>query len=190
MLLTVPNPAMDDQNKKAAGSSSKNEPAYLLIGKLQKTHGVKGEIAMRVHTQFPERIRVGKGVYLGEAKNEMIIASIRKKANLLLIRFAGIENPEDASELTNYEMFTKTRNLPKLPEGQFYHHQLIGLKVWEGQEFLGELTEIMETGANDVYVVQQADGRELLFPAIPDVIKEINLEDETMFVELLEGLRD
>ena len=74
---------MDDHNKKAAGSSTKNEPAYLLIGRLQKSHGIKGEIAMRVHTQFPERIRAGKSVYVGDEKGEMIVASIRWKANLL-----------------------------------------------------------------------------------------------------------
>ncbi|NLB70424.1 MAG: 16S rRNA processing protein RimM [Chloroflexi bacterium] len=181
---------MDDHNKKAAGSSTKNEPAYLLIGRLQKSHGIKGEIAMRVHTQFPERIRAGKSVYVGDEKGEMIVASIRWKANLLLLRFDGIDNPEAASKLTNYEVFTKTRNLPKLPEGQYYHHQLIGLEVWQGDEFLGELTDIMETGANDVYVIQKDDAAELLIPAIPDVIKVINPEEGIMIVELLEGLRD
>ncbi|NLC29682.1 MAG: 16S rRNA processing protein RimM, partial [Chloroflexi bacterium] len=92
--------------------------------------------------------------------------------------------------LTNLEVFNRIQDLPKLPKGQFYHHQLIGLKVWQGDEYLGLLTEIMETGANDVYVIKDDEGEELLIPAIPDVIKTIDLELGNMQVELLEGLRD
>ena len=180
---------MTEIDKNEAGLA-RTEPAYLLIGRLQKSHGVKGEIDMRVITQFPERIRAGKTVFLGEEHQEYVIASVRWKNNLLILRLNGFDNPEDASKLTNLEVFTKSRNLPKLPDGQYYHHQLIGLKVWEDQELLGELVEIMETGANDVYVIQAEDGTDLLIPAIPQVIKEIDTVAGTMKVELLEGLRD
>ena len=190
MSLTLPDPDMLDQNTDKAGSLAKNEPAYLLIGRLQKSHGIKGELAMRVDTDFPERIRTGKSVYLGEDKREMVVASTRWKGNLLLIRFSGITNPENASELTNLEVFKTTRNLPKLPEGKYYHHQLLGLRVWEADEYLGELVEIMETGANDVYVVQKEGAKELLIPAIPNVVREIDLENGRMNVILIEGLRD
>lgn len=169
---------------------AKNEPAYLLIGRLQKSHGLKGELAMRVDTDFPERIRAGKSVYLGEEKHEMIVASARWKGKLLLIRFTGIDNPEDASQLTNFDVFTKTRNLPKLPVGHYYHHQLIGLQVWEGEELLGELIDIMQTGANDVYIIHKEGAQELLIPAIPEVIRTVDLEAGKMNVVLLEGLRD
>lgn len=173
-----------------AGSSAQNEPAYLLIGRLQKTHGIKGEIAMRVITQYPERIRVGKTVFLEDERKEVIISSIRWKNDLMLIGFEGFDNPEDAAKLTNLEVFSPTRNLPRLPKGQYYHHQLIGLKVWQEEEYLGELIEILETGANDVYVIQAEGVEELLIPAIPDVIKNIDIEAGTMQVQLLEGLRD
>ena len=181
---------MTENTPNTAGSSKPNEPAYLLIGILQKTHGIKGEIAMRVITQFPERIRTGKSVFLGEDHEEYKIVSVRWKNTLMLLRFAGFDTPEATARLTNLEVFTRTRGLPKLPEGQFYHHQLLGLKVWEADEYLAELVDIMETGANDVYVVGSEDAQELLIPAIPDVIKEINIEAGTIQVELLEGLRD
>ncbi len=190
MWLTLPDPEMADQNLNKAGSLAKNEPAYLLIGRLQRSHGIKGELAMRVDTDFPERIRPGKSVYLGDDKQEKTVASVRWKGNLMLIRFRGIDNPEDASELTNLEVFKSTRNLPKLPEGKYYHHVLLGLQVWEGDEHLGELVEIMETGANDVYVIQKEDAKELLIPAIPDVVLEVDLDNCRMNVSLLEGLRD
>ncbi len=92
--------------------------------------------------------------------------------------------------MTNLEVFSPARNLPRLPEGQYYHHQLIGLKVWQEQEYLGELIEILETGANDVYVIQAEGAAELLIPAIPEVIKSIDIDAGTMEVHLLEGLRD
>lgn len=181
---------MDKDKQPNAGSSTKNEPAYVLIGRLQKTHGVKGEIAMRVITQFPERIKPGKTVFLGDDHTEIIVDSVRWKSNLMLLHFIDIDSPERARELTNQEVFSLVRRIPKLPEGQYYHHELIGLQVWEGDQLLGELAEIMETGANDVYVIQSEDQPELLIPAIPDVIKEIDLTSKRMSVELLEGLRD
>ena len=181
---------MTEIKHNTAGSSAQNEPAYLLIGRLQKTHGIKGEIAMRVITQYPERIKAGKPVFLGEDHKEFNIRTLRWKNELMLIGFEGYENPEDAAKLTNLEVFSTTRNLPRLPKGQYYHHQLIGLKVWQEQEYLGELIEILETGANDVYIIQTEGAVELLIPAIPDVIKKIDLEASTMEVQLLEGLRD
>ncbi len=181
---------MTEITHNTAGSSAQNEPAYVLIGKLQKTHGIKGEIAMRVITQYPDRIRVGKTVFLGDDRKEFSVGSIRWKNDLMLIGFEGFDTPEEAAKLTNLEVFSLTRNLPRLPKGQYYHHQLIGLKVWQADEYLGELIEILETGANDVYVIKVEGAEELLIPAIPDVIKNIDIETGTMQVQLLEGLRD
>ena len=181
---------MTEITQNTAGSSAQNEPAYILIGKLQKTHGIKGEISMRVITQYPERIHPGKSIFLGEAHREFTIRTVRWKNDLILLGLVGFDNPEEAGQLTNMEVFSPTRNLPKLPKGQYYHHQLIGLKVFEGDEFLGELTEILETGANDVYIVELEGTEELLIPAIPDVIKTIDVVAGKMQVHLLEGLRD
>ena len=141
-------------------------------------------------TLFPERIRTGKSVFLGEDHEEYQVVSVRWKNALMVLRFAGFNNPEEAARLTNLEVFTRTLGLPKLPEGQYYHHQLIGLKVWQADEYLGELVDIMETGANDVYIIASVGSQELLIPAIPDVIIKIDLEAGTIQVELLEGLRD
>ncbi len=80
MWLTLPDPEMADQNLNKAGSLAKNEPAYLLIGRLQRSHGIKGELAMRVDTDFPERIRPGRNVYLGDDKQEKIMLPCAGKA--------------------------------------------------------------------------------------------------------------
>ncbi len=171
-----------------AGSPN-HEPAFVLVGKLQRAHGVNGEIAMRVDTDFPERIRRGRVLYLGDHHLAVKVLRTRWKGKLLLLRFDGYETPEDVSELSNLLAFVSVEDIPALPEGEYYHHQLIGLQVFEGEELLGQLSAIIETGANDVYIIEDPNGKELLIPAIPDVIKSIDVKNKHMDVRLLEGLR-
>ena len=183
-------PDMADQYQDTAGSIDPVEPAYVLIGRLQKSHGVRGEITLRVFSDFPERIRRGKTVCIGSDFQPNKITGTRWKNDLLLLKLEGFDNPESVQELVGKEVFSAVKDLPPLSEGKFYHHQLIGLHVWEGDEYLGVLAAIMETGANEVYIIDQADGSELLLPAIPEVILKIDLEQKRMDVHLLEGLRD
>lgn len=182
-------PEMADQNQDSAGSIGSVEPAYVLIGKLQKSHGIRGEISMRVITDFPERIRRGKIIYIGSDFQSNKITGTRWKNDLLLLKLDGFDDPESVRELAGKDVFAAVKDLPPLPEGRYYHHQLIGLRVFEEDEDLGVLAAIMETGANDVYIIDQADGQELLIPAIPEVILKIDLQQKRMNVRLLEGLR-
>jgi len=182
-------PEMADQSQDTAGSVGSVEPAYVLIGKLQKSHGVRGEISMRVITDFPERIRRGKIIYIGSDFQSNKITGTHWKNNLLLLKLDGFDDPESVRELAGKDVFVAVKDLPPLPAGRYYHHQLIGLRVFEGEEDLGVLAAIMETGANDVYIIDQANGQELLIPAIPEVILKIDLQQKRMNVRLLEGLR-
>ena len=166
--------------------SAKHEPAFVLVGKLQRPHGVYGEIAMRVDTDFPERIRRGKTLYLGEDHLAVKVLRTRWKGKLLLLKLDGYNSPEDAADLTNLLAFVSVDDIPPLPEGEYYHHQLIGLKVYAGKNFL---SSVLQTGANDVYIVEDATGNELLLPSIPEVILDINLANKRMDVYLMEGLR-
>ncbi len=182
-------PEMADQYQNTAGSIDPVEPAYVLIGRLQKSHGIHGEITMRVITDFPERIRRGKVIYVGADFQAHKITGKRWKNDLILLKLEGFENPESLRDLVGKDAFSAVKDLPPLPEGKFYHHQLIGLQVFEGEEDLGMLAAIMETGANEVYIIDQANGSELLIPAIPEVILKIDLAQKRMDVHLLEGLR-
>jgi 16S rRNA processing protein RimM len=102
----------------------------------------------------------------------------------MLITMDGIRTREEAAELTNLEVFVRTDELPALAEGQYYHHQLIGLKaVLEDGREIGTVSEIMETGANDVYVVTDAAGKETLLPAIDPVILKIDLTAKQIVVK-------
>ena len=140
-------------------------------------------------TDFPERIRRGKVIYVGSDFQPNKITGTRWKNDLLLLKLEGFDNPESVRELVGKDVFSAVKYLPSLPAGKYYHHQLIGMRVFEGDEDLGVLAAIMETGANDVYIIDQADGSELLIPAIPGVILKIDLEQKRMDVHLLEGLR-
>jgi 16S rRNA processing protein RimM len=171
------------------GSPSEGEPEYLAVGFLRRPHGVRGEMLMDVHTDFPERLRTGLTVYVGSGYQPMVIASRRMHASGMLVRMRGIKTPEEAGRFRNQWVYVPAGNRPPLPEGEYYHHQLIGLTVCTDQDKeLGTLTGIIETGANDVYVVKDATGREVLLPAIPAVVLEVDLHSHRMRVHLLDGL--
>ena len=171
------------------GSPMVGEPEYLVVGFLRRPHGVKGEMLMDVHTDFPERLKTGMTLYVGDQYQAMVVASRRHHASGMLVRFRGIKTPEDAGIYRNTWMYVPSANRPELPEGEYYHHQLIGLNVVtdEGED-LGVLADIIETGANDVYVVRDVDGNEVLLPAIPPVILDVKPADRQMRVHLLDGL--
>jgi 16S rRNA processing protein RimM len=146
-------------------------------------------IQMTVYTDFPERLQPDVWVYAGEQHKPLRIASVRWHREALLIAFEGVNSREAAEELRSELVFVTTDDRPPLPEGEYYHHQLLGLQVKtvEGQ-LLGVLQEILETGANDVYVIDRPEGGELLLPAIESVVQEVDLDQRVMIVRLLEGL--
>lgn len=172
-----------------SGSPSKGEPVYLAVGALRRPHGVHGAILLEVYTDFPERLTEGSIVFLGGKHTPIKIRQLRHHNDGLLLGLDGIETPEAVGRLRNQVVYVKTADRPKLPEGQFYHHQLIGIRVMEdsGNE-LGSLTDIIVTGANDVYVVTNGDGREILLPAIRDVILSVDINENSMTVHLIPGL--
>ena len=174
-----------------SGSPSAGEPVYLAIGHLRRPHGVHGEMVMEVHTDFPERIKTGMKVFVGESHEAMVIDAARFHNEGLIVKFQGVETPEDVGRYRNLWVYVASADRPPLPNGQYYFHELIGLQVVdEKDESIGVLTEIMETGANNVYVVTRADGSEVLLPAIPSVILDVEMGRRLMRVHLLDGLLD
>jgi 16S rRNA processing protein RimM len=169
--------------------SPDGEPEYLTVGFLRRAHGLQGEINMDLHTDFPERMKSGRKLFVGEQHQPVTIASVRPHQSGLLVKFKGIETPESAALFRNQWVYIQAKDAAPLPEGQLYQHELIGFKVVdENDNALGELTEILETGANDVYVVKDEAGKEILLPAIPSVILELDAAHRLMRVHLLDGL--
>ena len=176
-------------DKKNTSGPPNGGPIYLVVGFLRRAHGVHGEIVMDIHTDFPERLRTGRKLFIGEEHRQVSLSGVRPHANAVLVKLKGIETPEEAGELRNQWVYVKAADVPHLPEGQLYQHELFGFKVEDEQgTSLGELVEIIETGANDVYVVRDESGRELLLPAIASVILDLDPVRRSMRVHLLEGL--
>jgi 16S rRNA processing protein RimM len=176
-------------DRKNTSGSPIGEPVYLTVGFLRRPHGLQGEIIMDLHTDFPDRMKSGRKLLVGEEHQPMTLTSVRPHQLGLLVKFKGIETPDDAGKFRNQWVFIKAQDAPPLPEGQIYQHELFGFKVLDENEvLLGELVEILETGANDVYVVRDESGKEILLPAIPSVILDLDTGHRLMRVHLLEGL--
>ena len=172
-----------NKQKKQAGSPQSGEPVYLAVGRLRRAHGVKGEILMEVLTDFPERLQAGGKVYVGPEHELRNFTTVRSSGNLLLVAFEGIDTPESSRSMRNQLVYIRSDQLPPLPEGEYYYSQLLGLSVLnEDGEALGILEEILETGANDVYLVRLKEGGELLLPAIDPVIRSVDLERKEIHV--------
>lgn len=166
-----------------AGSPNPGEPVYIALGLLRRTHGIYGELVMEILTDFPERLRAGRVVYIGEQHAEHKLGSVRSANKNLLVTIRGVKTPEDAARFRNQYVYARTEDLPELPEGEYYHHQLLGLAVVdETGKPLGELVEVLRTGANDVYVVRAENGSELLLPAIEEVVLAVDLQRQEMRV--------
>jgi len=184
-------PSRKLSSRAGSGSPSTGEPVYLAIGHLRRPHGVHGEMVMEVYTDFPERIKSGMKVFVGESHDAMVIDGARFHNEGLIIKFHGADSPEDAGHFRNLWVYVASADRLPLPKGQYYFHELIGLQVVDDKdELIGELTEIIETGANNVYVVTRADGSEVLLPAIPSVILDVEIGRRLMRVHLLDGLLD
>ena len=174
---------------KNTSGSPDGEPVYLTVGFLRRPHGLQGEIIMDLHTDFPERMKRGRKLFVGEEHRPMTLTSVRPHASGLLVKFKGVETPEDAGTFRNQWVYVQSKDVPPLPDGQIYQHELLGFKVVEENDNeLGELVEIIETGANEVYVVRDDSGKEILLPAIPSVILDLDIARRLMKVHLLEGL--
>jgi 16S rRNA processing protein RimM len=174
---------------KNAPGSPDGEPVYLVVGFLRRPHGVHGEIIMDLHTDFPERLDSGRKLFVGDEYKPATLSGARPHAKGLLVKFKGVETPEDAGQMRNQWVYVRASDAPRLPEGKLYQHELFGFQVVdENENSLGELVEIIETGANDVYVVRDETGKEILLPAIPSVVLATDPARRVMRVHLLEGL--
>jgi 16S rRNA processing protein RimM len=177
-------------SKSVSGSPS-GGPEYLVVGYLRRPHGVRGEMVMEVYTDFPERLKPDTEVYVGDLRAKMLIAGTRFHNEGLLIKLRDIETPEEAARYRNQLVYVKTAGRPALPDGQYYHHELIGLAVVDEKgESIGTLAEIMQTGANDVYVVRRLNGKEILLPVISSVVLAVEPDSRQIRVRLIPGLLD
>lgn len=183
----TPRSQAEKGNNQKSGSPQSGEPVYLTIGKLRRTHGVKGEIIMDLLTDSPEMIKPELTVYIGSHHKPQVFSSVRAMDQSLLVKFTGYEDCDQATVFRNQFVAIKTSDAEPLQEGKFYQHEVIGMEVVdEDGNRIGKISEIIPTGANDVYVVQPEDGEEILIPAVKLVVLKIDPLKGRMIVKLPE----
>lgn len=165
---------------------------YLAIGSIVAPHGIRGEVKVALLTDFPERFRPGNRVYVGnmERAAPVEIEAARPHKGVMLVKLVGVADRNAAELLRDQYLLIPEAEAMPLGEHENYLHDLIGLAVEtvEG-EVLGELTEVLITPANDVYVVTGPEG-ELLLPALRQVVRSVDLASRRMVVIVPEGLRE
>ncbi len=166
---------------------------YLLLGRALKAWGLAGEIKVEPYADTMAITAGLAGVYVGPVGGNLawyVVERVRRVGSGWVLKLRGAETPEQAARLVGRELLISRSDAPPLPEGTYYHADLIGLRVVseEGRE-LGQLVDIWETGANDVYVVHGRQG-EWLLPATREVVRRVDLAEEIMLVRPLEGMID
>ncbi|WP_130837937.1 ribosome maturation factor RimM [Lachnoclostridium sp. Marseille-P6806] len=163
------------------------------VGIIAGMHGLKGEVRVFPTTDDPQRFRKLKTVYLVGRKQEQIltIRSVKFVGQFVVLGFEEFDRIEDVERLRSFDLEIDRKDAVPLAEGEHFIPDLIGLSViGEADEAIGTLTDVLETGANKVYVVQRPEGKELLLPVIPDCVREVCPEKGYIRVFLMPGLTD
>ncbi len=170
------------------------QPDYLLLGEVLRPHGVLGELRVRIMTDYPERIGELETVYLardvaGTSARAFRVQKVRRHQGYALITLKGITDRDQVEPLRGLYVLVSLEDAVPLEEDEIYLFQLIGMTVQtDDGRMLGQLTDVLETGANDVYVVQSAEYGELLIPALDETILKTDTDTNTLTVHLLDGL--
>lgn len=175
---------------KPSASAAQVADEFIVIGQITKPHGVRGEVRVRPYTDEPARFTWLEQVYVGNKDPQpMAVEQARVHQSMILLKLAAVNDRMAADQLRGeWLLVPETEALP-LAEGEYFLFQLEGLSVFTAEgETLGTLTSIIETGANNVFVVQGDQG-ELLLPDIDEVVQEIDFENGRVVVTLLPGLR-
>ena len=165
----------------------------LQVGVITSTHGIRGEVKVFPTTDDPNRFRKLKQVILdtGKEQLDMEIASVKFFKNQVIVKFKGIDDINDVEKYRKAGIYVTRENAVPLGENEYFIADLIGLRVIsDEEEELGVIDDVLQTGANDVYIVKKEQTPDLLIPAIKDCIKNVNIEEGTMVVHLLPGLRE
>lgn len=164
---------------------------YLEIGQIVNTFGIKGMVKVKPFTDNIERFNNLEKIYIKNksGQTEYKIQEVKYHKNMVLIKFEGIENPEQADLLRNSYLIVDRETEEPLEPGRYYIVDMIGLDVFTDEnEYLGKLEDIYNTGSNDIYVVKNELGKQVLLPAIEDVIKNIDMDNKKVIVHLIPGL--
>jgi 16S rRNA processing protein RimM len=175
--------------------SKQQETEWATIGQVVAPFGLHGELKMRLLTDIPNRFTELETVYLGPSHRGYRIVGVRPyKGEMVVLTLEHVTDADTAEKLRNADVTIPLSQLAKLPPGSYYQHDILGLQVitLQGRQerLLGTIKDIIVTGGNDVYVIKAPDGKEILIPAIKDVVKQVDLNRKMMYIDAIEGLLD
>jgi len=167
---------------------------FIEIGKICKPHGLKGDVKAYPSSPDLSLFREIPHAYLADpegTRREVVISKVRPLGKFALLHLEGVDTIEDAEKLAGRDLELPEDEFPKLPEGEYYQFQILGLNVHaESGDWLGVVEEIIETGGNDVYEVKGHGGKTFLMPAIRQIIRKIDLDERKIIIHVMEGLLD
>lgn len=178
-----------------AGNQPASSPHFLVLGRILRPHGVRGELRVQIVTDFPERVAdldsvfIGRDPYNTASAQEFGVIGARRHREQLLVRLEGINSRDDVDPYRGQLLMVSLEDAVPLDDDEYYIFQIIGAAVvtTEGEE-LGQVQEVLETGANDVLLVRGGIYGEVLIPDIPDVVLNIDLKNARITVALPPGL--
>lgn len=166
---------------------------YIIIGKIVNTHGIKGEVKIIPLTDNPDRYNDLEYVLIDRENttHKHFFKSIRFFKNFVIAKLSDVDTMNDAEKLKNCEIKIERKNAIKLDEDQYFIFDLIGCQVYdENEKLLGKITEVLQTGSNDVYIVEADNKKQILIPAIKSVINRVSIDERVVNVTIPEGLLD
>ncbi len=164
---------------------------YVSAGTITSTHGIRGEVKVYPTVDDPDRFSSFGKVLLsnGKVEVEAEIERVKYFKNMVIVKFRGIDDINDVMKYRRWNILVTREDAADLQEGQYFEVDIIGLRViTDDDREIGKITEILHTGANDVYTVKGESGKEILIPAIAQCILDVNLDDGFMKVHLLNGM--
>ena len=167
-------------------------PEYIKVGQIVNTHGYRGGLKIFPLTDDPQRFEELKRVYLQIAGNYVAysLQKVQLHKNMVLVYFQEVNDLTTAQQLKGLYLEIPRGEVKVLPPDSFYIFELIGLAVYEGEQYWGRLTEVLKPGGNDVFVIQTADNKEIYLPALRQVVLQIDLAQKRMEIKMPPGLLD
>ena len=165
---------------------------YFEIGHISNTHGLKGEMKVRPFTEDKKRYEELKKILINikDEYKEYEIESVRYQKDVVLFKLKGVDDIETAEKLKNHYISITREDAKNLQNNEYFIADLIGSEIFENEELIGILDDVFTAGASDVYVIKRKGKKDLLLPALKSIIKNVNVENKRIDVEIPRGLED
>ncbi len=163
---------------------------FLQVGVISSTHGIRGEVKVFPTTDDPMRFKKLKKVFLdtGRERLELEVQSVRFFKQFAIVKFKGIDNINDIEKYKGKGIFVPREDAVPLDEDEYYIADLIGMEVFTEDGHFGVVKDVIETGANEVYIIESDEHGEVLIPAIRQCVLDVNVEEKKMKIRLMDGL--